>query len=276
MQEVPVIQPGQALRAAEVGFVSTPVVPAQSTPLLPSVRLDRDWVSSFDTYPFNLPAVRSLGTLPLHPGVTYFIGENGSGKSTLLEAIAVALGLNPEGGSRNIRFTTRASHSVLHAYLDLGLEGKRPPDGFFVRAESFFNLATEVERLDRENAFGRSLLDAYGGRSLHDQSHGEAFYSIFEKRLNRRGVFLLDEPEAALSPTRQLGLLRLIHRMVRGGAQLVLATHSPIVLAYPDAWIYEFGASGISRIGYDEAHSVRMMREFMERKDQIVSAVLDD
>lgn len=255
--------------------MSSPAVPAHSPPLLPDIRLDRDWVSSFDAYPFNLPAIRTLSALPLHHAVTYFVGENGSGKSTLLEAVAVALGLNPEGGSRNIRFTTRASHSVLHAYLDLGLEGRRPPDGFFLRAESFFNLATEVDRLDRENAFGRPLLDAYGGRSLHDQSHGEAFFSIFEKRLNRRGVFLLDEPEAALSPTRQIGLLRLIHRMVRSGAQLVMATHSPILLAYPDAWIYEFSGSGIARTSYEESGNVRVMREFMDRRDQIVSAVLD-
>ena len=255
--------------------MSTPAVPAPPAPLLPAVRLDREWVSTFETYPFNLPAIRTLGTLPLHPRVTYFIGENGSGKSTLLEAIAVALGLNPEGGSHGIRFTTRASHSVLHAYLDLGLDGRRPPDGFFLRAESFFNLATEVDRLDRENAYGRSVLDAYGGRSLHEQSHGEAFFAIFEKRLNRRGVFLLDEPEAALSPTRQLGLLRLVHRMVRGGAQLIMATHSPVLLAYPDSWIYEFGPHGIARTGYDASINVQMMREFLARKDEIVAALLD-
>jgi predicted ATPase len=269
-----VIQQRPAYRAAEVGVVSTPVVPAPP-PLLPSIRLDRDWVKSFDVYPFSLPAVRTLGTLPLHPAVTYFVGENGSGKSTLLEAIAVAMGLNAEGGSRNIRFTTRASHSVLHAYLDLGLDGQRPPDGFFLRAESFFNLATEVDRLERENTFGRSVLDAYGGRSLHDQSHGEAFFSIFERRLNRRGVFLLDEPEAALSPTRQLALMRLVHRMVRGGAQLIIATHSPILLAYPEAWIYEFGPLGISRTTYDESDNVRVMREFLARRDQIVASLLD-
>jgi predicted ATPase len=241
---------------------------------LPFIRLDREWVPSFQAYPFNLPVVRALETLHLHPAVTFLAGENGSGKSTLLEGTAVALGLNAEGGGHNIRFATRTSHSVLHSYLDLGLEGRRPPDGFFLRAESLYNLATEVEKRDREGAFGGALARAYGGRSLHELSHGEAFAALFENRLSRPGVYLLDEPEAALSPARQLALLATIHRMVRAGSQLVIATHSPILLAYPHAWIYGLGATGIVRTTYERTEAYRVTREFMDHRARVLDELL--
>lgn len=157
-----------------------------------------------DSFPFSLPVVRSLGRLELHPQVTFFVGENGSGKSTLLEAIAVAMGFNAEGGSRNFRFATRESHSPLHEHLRLGRGITRPRDGFFLRAESFFNVSTEIERLDRERS---GLLASYGGKALHEQSHGEAFLSLFMERFGAHSFFVLDEPEAALSPQRQLAML---------------------------------------------------------------------
>lgn len=243
---------------------------------LPFIRLDREWVPSFDAYPFNLPAVRALETLLLHPGVTFLAGENGSGKSTLMEAVAVALGLNAEGGGHNIRFVTRASHSVLHSYLDLGLGERRPPDGFFLRAESFFNLATEVERLDRASAYGGALGKAYGARPLHEMSHGEAFLALFENRLSRPGVYLLDEPEAALSPSRQLSLVALIHRMVKAGSQLVIATHSPLLLAYPHAWIYALGEEGIARTAYERTEAYRVTRGFLDDPDRALDRLLDE
>jgi predicted ATPase len=139
------------------------------------IKLRRDKIASFDTYPFSLPIVRSLDSLDLHPAVTFLIGENGSGKSTLLEALAVAWGFNPEGGTKKFRFGTRASHSVLHEYLRLVKGVQRPRDGFFLRAESLFNLATEIERLDEEPSFGPPIINSYGYRSLHEQSHGESF-----------------------------------------------------------------------------------------------------
>src|SRR5205809_1637962 len=152
-----------------------------STQYIAEVRLNREKVPSFKCYPFALPAVRRLKALALHPAVTFFVGENGSGKSTLLEAIAVAAGFNPEGGTKNFRFGTRISHSPLHEYLRLVKGIRRPKDGFFLRAESFFNVATEIERLDSEGG-GPRVIDSYGGKSLHEQSHGESFLVLMMNR----------------------------------------------------------------------------------------------
>jgi predicted ATPase len=210
-----------------------------------SVQLLRDRVRSFELYPFNLPAVRNLSEIAFNRPVTFFVGENGSGKSTLLEAIAVAAGFNAEGGRRNFGFTTRASHSDLHAHLRLVRGVRRPRDGFFLRAESFFNVATEIERLDAEPGLGPPIIDSYGGRSLHEQSHGESFMTLALERLRGAGLYVLDEPEAALSPTRQLALLARIHQLVEAGSQFLVATHSPLLLAYPDATILSLETDGI-------------------------------
>lgn len=226
------------------------------------LELQRDKVPSFDEYPFNLAAVRTLERLALHPGVTFLVGENGSGKSTLLEALAVALGFNAEGGSRNFNFGTRASHSVLHEYLRVARGFKRPRDGWFLRAESFFNVATEIERLD-EGPGGPPVIDAYGGQSLHEQSHGESFLKLLNERFGGRSLFILDEPEAALSPQRQLDALRRLHALVRQGSQFVIATHSPLLMAYPDAWVYHFDADGIRRVSHEDTAHFRVMRDFM-------------
>ena len=167
---------------------------------LVEVKLKRDEIESFDRFPFCLNAVKSLESLEMNPAVTFFIGENGYGKSTLLEAIAVAWGFNPEGGTKNFRFGTRESHSILWKYLRLSRGVKRPGDGYFLRAESFFNVATEIERLDAEFSFGPPVINSYGGVSLHEQSHGESFWSLVMKRFGGQGLYILDEPEAALSP----------------------------------------------------------------------------
>jgi predicted ATPase len=164
------------------------------------IELKRDEVDSFDRYPFSLPAVRPLEKLEFHPAVTFFIGENGSGKSTLLEAIAVACGFNAEGGSKNFRFGTRESHSELHRFLRVSRGHPRPRDGFFFRAESFFNVATEIEKLDAEPGPSLPIGPAYGEHSLHEQSHGESFLALVLNRFRGNGLYLLDEPEAALSP----------------------------------------------------------------------------
>src|SRR5215469_5920562 len=196
------------------------------------VKLRRDKVISFDQYPFSLPVVRDLESLELHPSVTFLVGENGSGKSTLLEAVAVAWGFNPEGGTKNFRFGTRASHSVLHEYLRVAKGVRRPKDGFFLRAESFFNVATEIENLDSEPG-GPPVISYYGNHSLHEQSHGESFMALLVNRFGGHGVYLLDEPEAALSPQRQLAALARIHELVCADSQFIIATHSPILMAYP-------------------------------------------
>lgn len=237
------------------------------------VRLKRDEVPSFDEYPFSLAAVRHLDLLPLHPRVTYLVGENGTGKSTLLEAIAVASGFNAEGGTRNFRFGTRQSHSVLHEYLRIGKGIRRPLDGFFLRAESFFNVATEIERLDAEG-MGPRVIDSYGGKSLHEQSHGESFLALMMNRFAGDGLYLLDEPEAALSPQRQLAALARIHDLVSAGSQFVIATHSPILMAYPDATIYACSQEGISPIDYYETEHYRVMHDFVVNPRRMLDVLM--
>jgi len=227
------------------------------------VKLRRERVSSFDQYPFSLPAVRNLHSLALHPSVTFIVGENGSGKSTLLEAIAVAWGFNPEGGTRNFQFQTRRSHSTLHESLRLVKSYKRPKDGFFLRAESFFNLATDIERMDEEPADAPPIINSYGGRSLHEQSHGESFFALITKRFGGNGFYVLDEPEAALSPSRQLAMLSRIHQLVQARSQFIIATHSPILMAYPGAWLYQITPEGLTRIEYQQTEHYIVAKRFL-------------
>ena len=234
-----------------------------------SVVLKRDTVESFDAYPFSIAALRGLNILELPSPVTFFVGENGSGKSTLLEAIAVAAGMNPEGGSRNFNFSTRASHSPLHEHLRLVRGVQRPRDSYFLRAESFFNVATEIERIDP------SLIEAYGGKFLHEQSHGESFMALLTERLFGNGLYIFDEPEAALSPGRQMAALCAIHQLVNKNSQFIIATHSPIIMAYPGATIYSFTENGIDRINYKSTEHYRITRDFLNRTDTMLSELLD-
>jgi predicted ATPase len=230
---------------------------------LRGVRLERDRVPSFAQYPFSIPAVRALDELAVDPKVTFFVGENGSGKSTLLEAIAVAAGFNAEGGTKNFRFSTRSSESELNRYLRCVRGPKRERDGFFLRAESYFNLGTEIERLDQDGA-GPPIIDSYGGVSLHEQSHGESFLALAQHRFGGQGLYLLDEPEAALSPTRQLAFLAIMHDLVEHHrSQFVIATHSPILLGYPGALIYSLDADGIRPVAYEETEHYRITRDFL-------------
>jgi predicted ATPase len=222
-------------------------------------------------YPWDLAAVRGIGAgLALGPKVTYLIGENGSGKSTLLEAVAVAAGMNPEGGSSNFAFSTRESHSPLGRALGLVRGVRRPRTDFFLRAESLFTTATYLEELPR------NPLAAYGGRSLHEQSHGEAFLAVMLNRFGADGFYLLDEPEAALSTQNCLTCLRRIHQLVSDGAQFIIATHSPLILAYPGAIIYACSERGIEQLDYEDAEPVRLTRAFLEAPDRFLHQLLDD
>lgn len=231
-------------------------------PYILKLRLEVD-VERQDEYPFCLPALRELVDLELHPKVTFFVGENGSGKSTLIEAIAVALDFNAEGGTKNFRFATRSSESDLHRYLAIAKSAYRPRDGFFFRAESFFNVATEIE------ALGPDLIRSYGGRSLHEQSHGESFMALANNRWSGEGLYILDEPEAALSPIRQLTLLSLIHDLViRRESQFIIATHSPILMAYPDATIYQLSDQGIERVAYEDTEHYQVTRSFLTGRER--------
>ena len=244
-------------------------------PFISSVNLRREAVPSFDVYPFNLPAVASLDELRLHPSVTFLVGENGSGKSTLLEGIAVGLDLNAEGGSRNFNFATRPSHSPLGDYLAFARGRRRPRDLWFLRAETFYNVATEIENLDAEPAKAPPISKSYGGGSLHERSHGESFYAIFQNRFGADGLYILDEPEAALSPMRQLGFISMLHDLVVAGSQFIIATHSPIIMAYPEAWIYLLGGKEIVRTPFKETEHFKVTRDFLNRPERMLSILMD-
>jgi len=240
---------------------------ASSRPFLLFADLDRKKVPSFDVYPFDLPAVRTLKRLKFHPAVTFIVGENGSGKSTLLEAIAIRFGFNAEGGSKNFKFETHASHSELWQCLKLARGILRPKDGFFLRAESFFNVATYVQELG---------VTGYGESSLHEQSHGESFWSLLMKRFRGQGLYIMDEPEAALSPSRQLAMLVRLHDLVRGGSQFIIATHSPIIMAYPNAVILHLAEHGLEPVRYEDTEHYNLTRRFLENPQRYLKELFKE
>jgi predicted ATPase len=226
-------------------------------PFVRAVTLRREAIEDFDAYPFSIPAIRSLTELQLDSRVTLVAGENGSGKSTLVEAIAVVAGFNAEGGSRHMQVSTRASHSQLHDYLRLVRGTRTPKTGYFLRAESFFNVATYVEGIPEAVA-------SHGGRSLHEQSHGESFLSLILNRFGSNGLYVLDEPEAALSLRGNLALMRRMHDLVEEGSQFIVSTHSPILLGYPDARIYTLSEDGIVETAYEETEQYELTRSFLD------------
>lgn len=237
--------------------------------LVRSLTVKRDQIEDPGAYPFSIPALRDLEELALDPAVTFFVGENGSGKSTLIEAIAIAAGFNPEGGSRHVRSRNRASESSLSRYLRLVRGTRRQRDGYFLRAESFFNVATYIEGLD--NGLG-----PYGGRSLHEQSHGESFIALIANRFGPDSFFVLDEPEAALSLRGQLALMRRMHDLVAEGSQFVISTHSPVLLGYPDATIYALSGDGLRKTTYEQTENYELTRSFLDDRDQFLRHLFAD
>lgn len=235
-----------------------------------SVSLVPERVTNPNAYPFNIPALRTLERLDLHPKATFFVGENGSGKSTLIEAIAVVAGFNAEGGSKNFAFstTTRRAESEFFAALRVARGTRRERDGFFLRAESYFNVATVIDQL--------GVVGSYGGVSLHEMSHGESFLALANHRLRGEGLYLFDEPEAALSPGRQLALLQIMWRLVKEGAQFIVATHSPILMAFPGALIYQLGPGGISPIAFEETEHFQVTRGFLQDRERYFKHLLVD
>ncbi len=225
----------------------------KARPYIRSVSIEKPVPS--DCYPFNIPVISKLDELDFHESVTFFVGENGSGKSTLLEAIAVAMGLGREGGNKNTQFETASTVSPLHEHVKLVKSFMAPKDYFFLRAESLYNLATYID--------GIGYMDSYGGASLHACSHGESFLRLMLHKLKGKGLYLLDEPEAALSPSRQLAALVRIHDLVAAESQFIIATHSPILMAYPAAKIYLFDEEGSREIAYEETEHHRITLDFM-------------
>jgi predicted ATPase len=248
----------------------------EAKPYLREISLKRERLPELDQYPFCIPAVRKLDGLSFHPDVTFFVGENGSGKSTILEAIAMALGLGPEGGTKNLQFSTAETTSALHRHLRIVKSFARPRDHYFLRAESFFNVASEIERLDEDPEGGPRIMPSYGDRSLHRQSHGESFMALLTDKLRGSGLYLFDEPEAALSPSRQMAALAAIHRLVEDGSQFIIATHSPILLAYPRSKIVLFDGSGLSEVRYEDTEHYAITRHFLNNHRKMVDTLMSD
>lgn len=213
--------------------------------------------------------MKNLDGLRLKSRVTFLVGENGTGKSTLLEAIAVNYGFNPEGGSKNFNFSTMPTHSTLHNYITLVKGIHKPKDGYFLRAESFYNLATEIEKIDP------FLKEAYGGISLHGQSHGESFLSLIMNRFHGNGLYILDEPEAALSPTRQMALLARIYELERLNCQFIIATHSPILLAYPNSQIFVLTEENITLTPYMETEHYIVTKQFINNPSRMLEFLIE-
>ncbi|MEC1521622.1 AAA family ATPase [Neobacillus niacini] len=231
---------------------------------LNKVTLLKEKIPSFNLYPFSIPAIESLVEIKIERNVTFFVGENGSGKSTLLEAIADKCGFNTAGGGRNNSYEVYETDSDLSQFIRLSWMPK-VTNGFFLRAESFYHFATHIDEVD-ENGFKH-----YGGKSLLQQSHGESFLSLFLNRFNGEAIYLLDEPEAALSPARQLTLLKIIHDLdSRGDSQFIIASHSPILLGYPEADIYSFDNDEISKINYEETDHYNITKYFLENRKRFL------
>ncbi len=232
-----------------------------------------------DSYLAALPAVQALtgNSLSFSSPVTIFVGENGTGKSTLLEAIAVASGFNPEGGTKNSCFSTHDSYSGLSRHLRL-VRSSYPKDGFFLRAESFYNynFASNIDDLDDGIDEEHKLIRFYGKVSLHEQSHGESFLALVQNRFSGNGLYLLDEPEAALSPARLLTLMAEIHALVKQNSQFIIATHSPILLAFPGALVCQFTDQGIEAVDYRKTDHYQLTRQFLECPERFLKHLFDD
>ena len=240
----------------------------KTRPYLKEIELKRDEVPDFTDYPYNIPAIRELRRLKFHKDVTFLIGENGAGKSTLVEAIALAMGFGPEGGTKNVQFETADTVSDLHGHLTAVKSFKPPKDYYFLRAESFYNVASYMDNT--------GYLGGYGGISLHERSHGEAFMATLTIKLRGSGFYIFDEPEAALSPTRQMAALCAIHELVKKDSQFIIATHSPILLAYPGAKILLLDERGLSEIPYEETENYSVTKRFLNNHANMVRQLLEE
>lgn len=240
----------------------------EAKPYLKKIAIDWGSVENTNQYPFSIPSIASIDEIHFHPNVTFIVGENGAGKSTLVEAIAIAMGFAAEGGTKNVRLQSANDVSVLFDHLKLVKSFKRPTDNYFLRAESFYNVATYMDDV--------GYLDGYGGKSLHARSHGEAFFSALTEKLRGNGFYIFDEPEAALSPSRQMAALTAIHRLVQEESQFIIATHSPILMAYPNSKILLLTENGISQVEYEETEHYTITKDFLNRYPAMLRYLLED
>ena len=229
-----------------------------------------------ESYLAKLPVVKYLADngITFHKQVTFFVGENGSGKSTLIEALAISQGFNPEGGTKNFSFSTENSHSELCDYLRVARGFLYPRDGFFLRAESFYNVASNIDQMDREGGCGAPVIASYGGVSLHKQSHGESFLALVENRFGGQGLYILDEPEAAMSPRGIIRLMQNMDELVRKDSQFIIATHSPMLMAFPDAEVYQIKEDGIESVRFQDTDHYRTAVRFLQNPESAVDEIL--
>jgi predicted ATPase len=248
--------------------------------MLKKITLLRDRVEDWTAYPFSVPTIASFTEINLDSRIVFFAGENGSGKSTLLEAIAGHYGFGPEGGNRNLQFeTSESSHAVERLTRALRLSFDiRTGKGFYFRAESLFSLATQIDEWDKDPGMGGRILDSYGGVSLHNHSHGETFFTVLDHKFRDSGLFLLDEPEAALSPQRQLSFLILIHDTLRRhkDAQFIISSHSPVLLGYPGAQILSFDEGHLHEIAYEETAPMQIVRRFINDRESFLEELFQE
>ena len=232
-----------------------------------------------NSYLHDLSVIRHLrkqGQLDFHKPVTFLVGENGIGKSTLIEAIAINMGFNPEGGTVNFNFSTSDTHSELYRYLRVGRGIGHRKDGFFLRAESFYNVASNIDEMDRQPGMGGRIIDSYGGISLHKQSHGESFMSLIANRFGGNGLYILDEPEAALSPSRILELMCYMHELEKKNSQFIISTHSPILMAFPGAEVYNLTEDGIRSVSYRDTEHYQISTRFLNSPETMFRYLFDD
>ena len=235
------------------------------------ISLDRDSIKDFNIYPFNIDVVKNFDELEFKSPVTFFVGENGVGKSTFIESIAVSLEMPAEGGTENFRYNTKNTTSNLSDYLTVSTYNK-PKLKFFLRAESFYNFSSEVQRLVEEDGF-YSLYKSYGG-NLHECSHGESFLKLVQNKFRDHGLYILDEPEAALSPQRQLSLLCLIDDLVKQGSQFIIATHSPILISYRNGVILDLD-NNFKEIDYKDTDIYNLYKMYLDDSEGMQKKLFD-
>ena len=229
-----------------------------------------------ESYLNRLPVVKHLSEkgIDFHKQVTFFVGENGAGKSTLIEALAISQGFNPEGGTKNFCFSTENSHSELCDYLRVARGVLYPKDGFFLRAESFYNVASNIDQMDREPGGGGLVINNYGGISLHRQSHGESFLALVGNRFRGHGLYILDEPEAALSPRGIIRLMQNMDELVSRESQFIISTHSPMLLTFPEAEVYQITEQGIDSVRFQDTAHYRTTVRFLQNPESAIEDIL--